>query len=159
MQIARWYARAWPVSFALVTSVVACAGGGPVTTPATAPPRMGASCASSETYSRMPPLALAYVLDGRLLARDGSLLAWLYLENRVPVTLEQVPQHVQQAVVAIEDSRFYEHEGVDLKGMARAAVANARSGDVQQGASTLTQQYVKNALLVAADTPEERKAA
>ena len=95
----------------------------------------------------------------RILARDGSLIAWLYLENRVPVTLDQVPEHVQQAVVAIEDSRFYEHDGVDLKGMARAAVINARSGDVEQGASTLTQQYVKNALLAAADTAEERRAA
>ena len=95
----------------------------------------------------------------QILARDGSLIAWLYLENRVPVTLEEVPEQTRQAVVAIEDSRFYDHNGVDLKGLARAAVANARSGDVEQGASTLTQQYVKNALLNAAETPEQRQKA
>ena len=95
----------------------------------------------------------------RILAADGSLIAYLYLENRVPVTLEQVPQVTRDAVVAIEDSRFYEHDGVDPKGLARALVANARSRDVEQGASTLTQQYVKNARIVAAKTAEERKAA
>lgn len=95
----------------------------------------------------------------RILALDGSHIAWLYLENRIPVRLEQVPEHVRQAVIAIEDARFYDHDGVDLKGMARALVANARSGGVQQGASTLTQQYVKNARIVAAETPEERREA
>jgi membrane peptidoglycan carboxypeptidase len=95
----------------------------------------------------------------RILASDGSLIAYLYLENRVPVTLDQVPQVTRDAVVAIEDSRFYEHDGVDPKGLARALVANARSGDVEQGASTLTQQYVKNARLVAAKTSQERQAA
>jgi membrane peptidoglycan carboxypeptidase len=95
----------------------------------------------------------------RILAADGSLIAWLYLENRVPVTLDRVPQHVRDAVIAIEDSRFYEHEGVDLKGMARAAITNARSGQVEQGASTLTQQYVKNARVAAAETPEQRRRA
>lgn len=95
----------------------------------------------------------------QILASDGSLIAWLYLENRVPVTLEEVPEQTRQAVVAIEDSRFYDHNGVDLKGMARAAITNARSGDVEQGASTLTQQYVKNALLNAAENAEERQQA
>ena len=95
----------------------------------------------------------------RILALDGSHIAWLYLENRVPVTLEQVPEHVRQAVIAIEDARFYDHGGVDLLGMARALIANARSGEVEQGASTLTQQYVKNARLEAAATPEQRRAA
>jgi membrane peptidoglycan carboxypeptidase len=95
----------------------------------------------------------------RILASDGSLIAYLYLENRVPVELERVPEVTRQAVIAIEDARFYEHEGVDLKGLTRAVIANARSGDVEQGASTLTQQYVKNARLYAAKTAEERQAA
>lgn len=95
----------------------------------------------------------------RILAADGSLIAWLYRENREPVALDQVPEHVQQAVVAIEDSRFFEHEGVDLKGMLRAAVTNARAGEVEQGASTLTQQYVKNARIAAAATDEQRREA
>jgi membrane peptidoglycan carboxypeptidase len=96
----------------------------------------------------------------RMLAADGSLIAWLYLENRVRVDrLSDVPQHVRDAVVAIEDSRFYDHRGVDVKGSVRAAVRNSLSGEVEQGGSTLTQQYVKNALLAAASSDEERNAA
>ena len=92
-----------------------------------------------------------------ILAADGTRIAWLYRENRVPVmTLDVVPMHARHAVLAIEDSRFYDHRGVDLKGTVRAAVANARSGAVEEGGSTLTQQYVKNALLVGATTEEER---
>ncbi len=94
-----------------------------------------------------------------ILAADGSRIAWLYRENRVPVTLDVVPMHVRQAVLAIEDSRFYDHRGVDLKGTVRAAVTNARSGEVEEGGSTLTQQYVKNALLVGASTEEDRERA
>jgi membrane peptidoglycan carboxypeptidase len=96
----------------------------------------------------------------RMLAADGSLIAWLYLENRVRVDrLSDVPAHVQRAVVAVEDSRFYDHRGVDLKGSVRAAVRNGLSQEVEQGGSTLTQQYVKNALLAAAQTDAERNAA
>jgi membrane peptidoglycan carboxypeptidase len=94
-----------------------------------------------------------------VLARDGSHLAWLYFKNRVRVTLDQVPAATQQAVVAIEDSRFYEHEGLDLKGISRAAFKNGFAGGVEEGGSTLTQQYVKNALLAAATTPEEQEKA
>lgn len=95
----------------------------------------------------------------RIVAADGSTLAWLYLENRMPVALTDVPQGVRDAVVAVEDSRFYEHKGVDLKGIARAALTNSVSGDVEQGASTLTQQYVKNALLSSATTRKQQDAA
>ena len=96
----------------------------------------------------------------RMPAADGSLIAWLYLENRVRVDrLADVPEHVRNAVVAIEDSRFHDHRGVDVKGSVRAAVRNGLSGEVEQGGSTLTQQYVKNALLAAATTDAERTAA
>ncbi len=66
---------------------------------------------------------------------------------------------LQQAVVAVEDSRFYEHDGVDLRGTLRALATNSQSGEIQQGGSTLTMQYVKNVLLTAAKTDEERAAA
>jgi membrane peptidoglycan carboxypeptidase len=102
-----------------------------------------------------PPLAQR----SKVLAADGSLIAWLYLENRVRVPLAQVPQHVRQALLAIEDARFYEHNGVDVQGTLRAAVENATAGSVRQGGSTLTQQYVKNALLQAAQTQAEQEAA
>ena len=95
----------------------------------------------------------------RILAADGTTIAWLFRENRVPVPLSTVPQHVRDAVVAIEDSRFYEHDGVDAKGVLRALLENARAGDVEQGASTLTQQYVKNARMVGARTDAEREQA
>ena len=66
---------------------------------------------------------------------------------------------MRHAIVAIEDRRFYEHHGVDYKGIIRAALTNQESGSVTQGGSTLTQQYVKNVLLESATTPAERKAA
>jgi membrane peptidoglycan carboxypeptidase len=87
----------------------------------------------------------------RILAADGSQIAVLYRQNRVNVPLSAVPELTRQAVIATEDARFYDHNGVDLKGTARAAVENARAGGVSQGGSTLTQQYVKNALLQAAE--------
>src|SRR5687767_8254415 len=66
---------------------------------------------------------------------------------------------MKQAMVAIEDARFYEHGGVDIQGTLRALVTNLAAGGVQEGGSTLTQQLVKQTLLQAADTAEERDAA
>ena len=63
--------------------------------------------------------------------------------------------NIQQAIVAAEDTRFYEHHGVDPKGVARAFVANQQAGGVSQGASTLTMQYVRMALRDSAQTPRE----
>ncbi|HVM28996.1 MAG TPA: transglycosylase domain-containing protein [Mycobacteriales bacterium] len=94
-----------------------------------------------------------------ILAADGSLITHLYLENRVRVELEDVPMHVREALLAIEDARFYEHNGVDVQGSLRAAVENATSRSVQQGGSTLTQQYVKNALIEQAATQDEQQRA
>jgi membrane peptidoglycan carboxypeptidase len=94
-----------------------------------------------------------------VLAADGSLLASLYSENRVEVPLSEVPEVTRAAVLAIEDARFYEHNGVDVKGTLRAAVANVQADAVTQGGSTLTQQYVKNALLQAATSEQEQQAA
>jgi penicillin-binding protein 1A len=65
-------------------------------------------------------------------------------ENRLVVKLKDVPKRVRDAVVAIEDDRFYQHHGVDIRGILRAAVANLRSGRVTQGGSTLSQQLIKN---------------
>ena len=90
-----------------------------------------------------------------VLAADGSVITHLYLENRVRVPLERVPLHVRNALLAIEDARFYEHNGVDVQGTLRAAVENATSRSVEQGGSTLTQQYVKNALIAQASTQDE----
>lgn len=94
-----------------------------------------------------------------VLAADGSVLATFYSVNRVDVPLTAVPVVMRQAIVAIEDSRFYSHGGVDLKGTLRAAGRDLRSGGSAQGGSTLTQQYVKNVLLTSAKTPAEQQAA
>jgi membrane peptidoglycan carboxypeptidase len=96
----------------------------------------------------------------RILASDGSLIANFYYENRVSVPLSAVSPLMRQAVVGIEDSRFYEHGGIDLRGTVRAFVNN-QSGDSTQGGSTLTQQYVKQVLLERAqniDDPKKRLA-
>lgn len=77
-------------------------------------------------------------------ASDGTVLAeWHAEQDRTVVSLDEVPKHLQDAVVAIEDERFYEHDGVDFKGIARALRANASSGGIEQGGSTITQQVVK----------------
>ena len=67
-------------------------------------------------------------------------------ERRIPVTIDKIPKHVQQAFIAIEDNRFYEHSGIDYRGTARALVSTL-SGREVQGVSTITQQLAKNAFL------------
>lgn len=74
------------------------------------------------------------------------------LENRRPVTLAQVPQHMQDAVIAVEDIRFWHHPGFDPFGIGRALVRNLRSKGVSEGGSTLTQQLVKNYFLTSERT-------
>ena len=81
-------------------------------------------------------------------AADGSFITTLHEEeNREIIPIEQVPEHVKQAVIAIEDSRFFEHPGVDLKAITRAFLRNTAEGRVVEGGSTITQQYIKNALI------------
>ncbi|MDP8958097.1 MAG: PBP1A family penicillin-binding protein [Actinomycetota bacterium] len=84
-------------------------------------------------------------------AADGSVLAeWHGEEDRVLAEYHQLPKHLIDAVVAIEDERYWEHPGVDIKAVGRALLANMEAEDVVQGGSTITQQYLKNVLL----TPE-----
>lgn len=91
-------------------------------------------------------------LTTKVYAADGTFLADLHAEeNRVVIPLSDVPLQLQQAVIAIEDERFYDHKGVDLEGIARAIVVNLETGWGSEGASTITQQYVRNVML----TPEK----
>ena len=64
--------------------------------------------------------------------------------NRTYVTLDQIPKDLQHAFIAIEDERFYEHNGIDMRGILRAASITLSSGEMSQGASTITQQLLKN---------------
>ncbi|MBA3654045.1 MAG: transglycosylase domain-containing protein [Actinobacteria bacterium] len=81
-------------------------------------------------------------------ARDGTILAVLHdEENRSEVSLKKVPEHTVRAVLDVEDARFYNHGGVDLRSTLRALVTNVSAGGVLEGGSTITQQLVKNNLL------------
>src|SRR5690349_16706084 len=97
--------------------------------------------------------------NSRVLAVDGSLITDFYTNNRVLVTSDQIAAVMKQAQVDIEDSRFYEHSGIDVQGTMRALLRNVAAGSVQQGGSTLTQQLVKQTLLQTAKTKEEQQAA
>ena len=95
-----------------------------------------------------------------ILDAKGNSLAYLFEQRRHPVSSDKISDPMKKAIVAIEDRRFYEHEGVDFQGNFRALWSNLAAGGVSQGASTLNQQYVKNyLLLVNAKTDEERTAA
>lgn len=76
----------------------------------------------------------------------NAIYTTLSEERRIPVTINDIPKHVQQAFIAIEDNRFYEHGGIDYRGTARALVSTL-SGSEVQGGSTITQQLAKNAFL------------
>jgi membrane peptidoglycan carboxypeptidase len=105
---------------------------------------------------RLPPPAqttYVYAADGR------TLLTMFYVEHRRYTPIEGISVHLQRAILAAEDARFYHHRGVDPKGIARAFVANQQAGAVSQGASTLTMQYVRMALRDGARTPAEALAA
>ncbi|MDP1808897.1 MAG: PBP1A family penicillin-binding protein [Actinomycetota bacterium] len=79
---------------------------------------------------------------------NGGLITDLYVEqNRIVVPLKKISPYLQKAIIAIEDRRFYDHEGVDWKAIARALMADMRQGRIVEGGSTLTQQFVKNTLI------------
>ncbi len=75
------------------------------------------------------------------------------VERRIPVRLSEVPDHLVQAVLAVEDRRFYQHHGLDVRRIAGALLANVKAGGITQGGSTITQQLAKNLFLSASRTP------
>lgn len=88
-----------------------------------------------------------YAVSTQIFDRNGELLYEIFAdENRIPISIDQVPDHVKQATIAIEDKNFYHHFGFDLLGITRAFISNIK-GETVQGGSTITQQLVKNALL------------
>ena len=103
-----------------------------------------------------PPLSQGstmYASDGK------TVIARFYEENRVVTSLNRIAPVMRQAIVAIEDSRFYEHGGVDPKGLFRAFVNNQVNDGRVQGASTLTQQYIKNVILESAYAAGDKQGA
>jgi penicillin-binding protein 1A len=93
----------------------------------------------------------------RILARDGTLLSELFTQRRTLVAIGSLPAHVKLAVLAAEDAGFYEHEGLNYLGIARAFLVNFRSHATRQGGSTITQQVVKNLLLNTQERTLSRK--
>ncbi|HUQ55690.1 transglycosylase domain-containing protein [Lentzea sp.] len=96
---------------------------------------------SADLVTTDPPL-ITTVTD-----RDGAPIAYLFDQYRVLTPPEKISPTMKAALISVEDRRFYEHQGVDWKGTIRAGLTNQVSGSVSQGASTLTQQYVKNYLV------------
>ncbi len=90
-------------------------------------------------------------------AASGDTLTSFYRQKRVNVVLEDIPRDLQQAVLSVEDWRFYEHWGIDLWGLARAVLVNLRRGWGTQGASTLTQQLARNLILKSHEQTLTRK--
>ena len=117
---------------------------------------LGAACGAEINPLADPGLG-DLGLTSVVLASDGSVIAeWHAEEDRILVDYEELPRQLVDAVVAIEDARFWEHPGVDLRAIARALVTNAEAESIEEGGSTITQQYIKNVIL----TPEvslERK--
>ncbi len=109
-----------------------------------------AATVGSCTYTSravLPPTG-EEIQSSTLYAADGTLVHTFHAEeNRKVIPLEEIPRHVSDAVIAIEDERFYRHTGVDVRAVLRAARSNAAAGGIEQGGSTITQQYVKQEIL------------
>jgi len=95
---------------------------------------------STLALQQSPQITYVYASDGK------TLISTFYDENRRDVPLSDVAPVMREAMVAAEDMRFYDHHGVDVKGVARAFVANEQANETAQGASTLTMQYVRQAI-------------
>ncbi len=143
----RWHKFAIPI--VIIGSIVAVATG------------VGASWALS-VYNSGPPLSsLQPVQKGRssaIYAADGSRIGFIRSDNiRQPVPAEALPRSLQEATIAIEDKNFYEHGAVDPEGILRAAWKDVQAGALVQGASTITQQLVRNLYIQNPEDTIERK--
>ena len=105
--------------------------------------------AATDSFSHLPAdfKAPPPPQRSRIVEADGSTLGQFYAQDRISLPLRQISQTMQNAVIAIEDARFFQHGAIDLKGTLRAAATDFGHGGTVQGGSTLTQQYVKNVLL------------
>jgi penicillin-binding protein 1A len=107
----------------------------------------GVAAGCANTHDRPPLQFPPTAAPSRIVDSQGRLITTLAEENRQSVPLSQVAVVAQQAIVAIEDARFWSHSGVDPRAIGRAAKANAAADEISEGGSTITQQYVKNAYL------------
>jgi penicillin-binding protein 1A len=107
----------------------------------------GAEFADTTSYGPLLPEMNKQAQRSYVYNAHGEVMTTLFAEeDRQPITLADVPQHLIDAVLAIEDRRFYDHEGVDYEGTTRALFQNLDAGGIEQGGSTITQQLVKNTM-------------
>ncbi len=104
------------------------------------------SAVAQEKFATHPPLPTGYS-SIKVFDREGRFVGRIPAEGRYWVTIDQIPKFLQNAVVAIEDSRFFEHSGIDIRGITRALVKDVMKGEMAEGGSTITQQLVKNKYL------------
>ncbi|WFA06340.1 transglycosylase domain-containing protein [Bacillus sp. HSf4] len=90
---------------------------------------------------------LIFHASSKIVDQNGEEVASLYTENRRPVSIDEVPDNVQHAFIAVEDQRFYEHHGIDFKSVTRAVYKDILAGGKVEGGSTITQQLAKNIFL------------
>lgn len=102
-------------------------------------------------YRQLPPVDNLDKFQPNLVTNvfgdDDKLIGSFYVERRIYTKLDQIPKHLHQAIIAVEDSRFYEHRGVDYIGILRALIVNIEALKIKQGASTITQQLARGLFL------------
>lgn len=108
-----------------------------------------------ENFATYPPLAPGYS-SIKVFDSHGRFVGRILPEKRYWVTIDRIPAFLQKAVVAVEDARFYEHGGIDVRGIARAMVKNVVKGRLAEGGSTITQQLIKNRYLNSEKTFERK---
>lgn len=141
--------RRWLKWAALGAAVVAVAGFGAVT---------GVVLGAVRTLPALADTAPRPSLSTQIFDADGRFVTQVYdTENRKPITIDQVPKHVQDAFVAIEDERFWNHHGVDLFAILRALYRDIRNRGAVEGASTITQQLARNAFPIGTERSLRRK--
>ena len=111
----------------------------------------GKDLPSPERLNTIQPALKTKVYD-----RENRLIGEFYRQDRSLVRLEEVPAELIDAFIAVEDRRFYEHWGIDIKGVTRAAVRNLAAGGIEEGASTITQQLARNLFLTHKQTARRK---
>ncbi len=113
------------------------------------------SALAQENIATYPPLPSGYT-SIKIFDNQGRFVGRILPEKRYWVAIDRIPPFLQKAVVAIEDSRFYEHGGIDVRGIARALVKDVVKGKLAEGGSTITQQLIKNKYLSGAKTIDRK---
>jgi len=116
---------------------------------------LGSAARSQEPVATYPNLPPGYS-SIKVFDNQRRFVGRILPEQRYWVTIDRIPAFLQKAVVAVEDARFYEHGGIDVRGIARALVKDVVKGHLAEGGSTITQQLIKNRYLSGAKTFERK---